>query len=509
MARSVFEYMNKTDAPSYQNAAFRAQLAQLAQVNDCFEGTDAIRAGGTAYLPQFPAENSQSYKARLNQSVFFNAFKRTIQGLTGLVFRKNPVVGDDADAEIKAHLENIDNQGSHLDVFAKEVFEAGVRDGHTYIFVDMPQSVLVTNEKATRADEKKASIRPYWVHYLKSQVINWRTETINGQEILTQATICESVIEPNGEYEEMEVDRFRVLKIGQYQVFENKKEDSKSDDNWVIVEEGTTSLDFIPLLAFYANKEGYFTSCPPLKDLSDENLRHYRLQSDLDNILHVCNVPILTAVGRANPDEALTISNSVVDVPIEGDLKYTEHSGSAIAKAQEEIKTSEARMAALGLMLLSQQPKQVMTATESIYKTQAELSTLSGMARSLQDALEMAGMFHAAYLGKSPFSIQVNQKFAAMGIDPQKISAYTEQVKAGILTLETMWQMLVMAEELPDTFDAEKEKAALCISPIQAQTIKLLTDSGASIHSAAMAAGCAKGQADMLQMTDMPTGIER
>jgi hypothetical protein len=445
-----------SDTPDYKCLAYQEQEADLCVARDCYVGTKAVRAKTTQYLPQFPAEDNDSYTSRLGQSVFFNAFKRTIQGLTGLVFRKNLELGEDIDATLKAHLENVDNQGTHIDVFAKNILEAGLRDGHTYIFVDMPKPEGVTN----LAQERAAALRPYWVHYLKDQVINWRTEEVNGQIILTQVTIEECKIIAAGRFEEKEVKQYRVLVPGGYFLYEVEEGQKGQAPKVTEIEAGTTSLDYIPLFAFYADKQGYFCSQPPLLDLALENLRHYRLRSDLDNIMHVCNVPILAAMGRTNPEDPLTISGSVVDLPLEGDLKYTEHSGAAIGAAQKELEQSQSIMASLGLMLLSDQPKPQMTATESSYKNQSELSTLSGVARSLQDALEAAFAAHADYLRAKPGSIEVNKDFGIFVIDPQMLQTLSAMEAESQYKLEWVWDLMERGGMMPPGVEGKEREAA-------------------------------------------------
>ena len=446
-----------SDTPDYKCLAYAEQEADLAIVRDCYVGTKAVRLKSTTYLPQFPAEDNDSYVARLNQSVFFNAFKRTIQGLTGLVFRKNLTLGEDVDAVMRSHLENVDNQGTHIDVFAKNLLEAGLRDGHTYVFVDMPKTDGVTN----LAQERAAAIRPYWVHYLKDQVINWQTQEVNGQVILTQVTIEECRIDVVGRFEEREVRQYRVLVPGGYFLYEVEEGRKGEAPKVIEIESGTTSLDYIPLFAFYADKQGYFCSMPPLLDLANENLRHYRLRSDLDNIMHVCNVPILAAMGRPNAEEPLTISKSVVDLPIEGDLKYTEHSGAAIGAAQAELEKSLSMMASLGLMLLSdQQDKPAQTATESSYKNQSELSTLSGVARSLQDTLEAALAAHADYINAQPGSIEVNKDFGIFTLSPQLLQTLSAMEIENQYKLEWVWDLMERGGMMPPGVEGKEREAA-------------------------------------------------
>lgn len=450
--------------PSFKCAAYTEQYADWTLVNDCLKGTKAIIAKGDTYLPQEPKESDKAYSIRLKRAKFWNAYRRTLAGLVGMIFRKNPVLGKDVSPEIVSHCENIDLIGTHLDVFAKRICESAINDGHTLILVEMPKPITAENPRATLKDERASGRRPYWVHYTKDQLINWRTEQRDGVVVLVQATLCEQIIEPVDDFKEEKIEQWRVLRPGQWFVI-RKANDATS--GYYVYEQGLTSLDFIPLIPVYANKTGYLTSDPVLLDLAHENLRHYRLQSDLDNIIHATCVPIRYGVGV--PEERDAVGNMKPleigpnsFVRLNGDnakIGYAEPAGSGIAPAQEELEKSKANMAALGLSVLAHQPKSQKTATGEVMEYEAQSSELSGIARGVEDALETALMFHGRYLGlpiKRDGSIAVNKDFSKLVLDPGTISAISNEVAVDHLPLEVLWWKLRKAEELPPDLTDEK-----------------------------------------------------
>lgn len=452
-----------TNNPNYECAGYANQMPDYNLVNDCYSGTRIIREKSFQYLPQEPAERDENYAVRLARAVFWNAFRRTVQGLVGMVFRKNPQVASDVAPQITDHLENIDLQGAHFDVFSKEVFTAQVRDGHTFVLIDMPPAL---EAGATRADE--IDRRPYWIHYKKNQIINWRTEQQDGALVLIQVTIRECVTEPDGDYGEVDVVQYRVLKPGSWTVY---REDESGNFN--VYDEGTTSLDVIPLVEFNGSRTGYFQSDPRLLAVAYENLRLYRLQSDLDHIMHICNVPILKIVGRSNPKDPIMISvNTGFDVPIGGDVAYVEHAGRAIPAAQEEIERSKGNMAALGLAMLVRKSRVQQTATQSVLDYDAESSELASEARALEDGLEQCVIFHSRFLQIEPpqpknrqkqegGSVTVNKDFSSIIFDSTLVTAFSNMVTANQIRLETLWDLLERGDMLPPNFDAAVERTAL------------------------------------------------
>jgi len=447
------------DTPDFECAAFKRQIDDWTIVSDCFQGTSRLREAGDTYLPQHPAEGRDSYNTRLAVAVFWNAFKRTIKGLVGMVFRKPPVLSNDVPETIRQHWENIDFRGTHGDVFANDLFNDALRDGHVFIFVEMapPLTDDQGNVRQAVTAPETAQRRPYWIKITKDQVVNWRTEqNANGQPVLVQATIKELVIEPDGLFGEVEVTQFRVLRPGSWEIWREKSVGKETVT--AKVEEGVTTLEFIPLAVVYTNRTDFFESTPPLIDQAHENLRHYRLQSDLDHVLHVANVPIKTLSGGNQETQVIIGPDSVVRLPEGAELKYVEHQGNAIEKAQEEIEKSKRNMATLGLSLLMDKSKTQTTATEIIVDDEAQSSELSSMAQGVQDGIEQALIFHAAYLAlPQGGSVEINREFRKFVLTPEKIARYSDMVARDQMSLELMLETLARASEFPDDFNLQQE----------------------------------------------------
>ena len=102
----------------------------------------------------------------------------------------------------------------------------------------------------------------------------------------------EEITVPDGLYGEKQVQQVRVLTPG---AFEIHQKDKKGD--FVLVDEGSTSLSEIPFAVAYSNRVGVLESRPPLADIAELNLKAFQVQSDLDNQLHISAVPMLAIYG--------------------------------------------------------------------------------------------------------------------------------------------------------------------------------------------------------------------
>lgn len=440
-------------------------------VADVCAGTLQLRERGAIYLPQESAERPEHYSYRLSRAIFFNAFERTLNALVGMVFRKDPALSADAPEAIRGReasdevsvvegqWENIDNAGAHGAVFCKEVFTNAMRDGHAAILVDMPPALP---EGASLEDERRAGRRPYWVSYEASQIINWRTRNVGGQTKLDLIVFRECATEADGEYGEKEVIRYRVMRPGMWAVYRESR-DEKGLVTTVLESEGATSLPEIPVAVIYIRKTGALCSRPPLLDLAIINLAHYQKYSDLSVYLHLCR-PILCRKGSDLKPVQVISAYTVMDTSADGQVYFAEPSGGGLAPAREDLKDLEARMAVMGLSMLTKRTAGPGTATEELLDHVKEESDLATAARSLKDAIELCLKFHAQYLdpkATSGGSVELGATMESLTLTAQDVQAYSSLVANKQLSLESLWAVLARAGKLPEDFDPEKERAAI------------------------------------------------
>lgn len=433
---------------------------RLVLPNTLMGGTAVMQAAGDKYLPREPAESQQAWRIRLQRTTLFNALKRTIEKLKGEVFSKDLALGDDVPAQIKDWCEDIDLQGKNESRLAQEIFKAALKDGVTHILVDYPQADGVT----TLADEQAAVIRPYWVHIKAEQIIGWRFEVVNGKKELAQVRIRETQTVPDGDYGVKEVNRIRVLERDAFEIWE-EQQTAIGESQWVLVQVGTLTLGFIPLVTvIFGECLSDMTATPPLEDLAYLNLSHWQSSSDQRNILHFARVPLLfgkgltDAQGKAPGEEdsnfEVGVNRLIHSTNPEADLKVVEHSGKCIEAGRQDLRDLEDQMALFGLTLMLPKGGQV-TATQSSSDKSENDSALRGWAMILKDCLETALSYTAqwAKLGDKGGSVTVNTDFRAFsGIDS---TVLTQALNAGKipmgLWLKEMQRRGVVSDEVDET----------------------------------------------------------
>jgi hypothetical protein len=468
--------------PNYTSDAYISMRENWTLMEDVDGGTNAMRAKCATYMPQMPLEHVDDYRQRVKACEFFAATSRTVRGLVGMVFRRPPKLGQELNEQLAQHWEDIDGQGTHGEVFTRELYEQGMLLGHGVILVDYPE--INPQLKLTLYDERDAGVRPYWCAITPSQILNWRTITRYGRTMLQQVVIRECTLEPSGAFGEQEVERYRVFRLVdvydeatkatttqvQWSVWEwvesNGKRELQEKSQGQMMVAGGKPMTRIPVTAFFCGpKKGWFESTPPLVDLAWANIAHWNVQSDHRHSLHKASIPLLVGIGRDTSEAAPPIGvNAMIDMPIGGDLKYVEHSGSALSATAQELKDLETRMAALGLAMLQSESRAAETARARRIDKSEQDSALANSARSLQDAIEEALSYHSEYLGLPPAgesSVLVNNDFEDLTPEPTLISAVSALHLAGQIDLDTLWSILEENNALPDDFDRETVRNAI------------------------------------------------
>jgi hypothetical protein len=277
------------------------------------------------------------------------------------------VLGDDVPAPIVAHLENIDNAGTHFDVFASEVFSDALTAGHNGILVEYPK----TGGTQTAATERSGEARPYWVPICKDNIVSWRTEVIAGKTMLTQIVFKECTDVPAGVFVDQEITVYRVLfrdvdgsiRGVLLQVNKDKKIVTELDA-W-----DYPTQDEIPFAEITTSgRESILVSKPPLLDLAYKNVEHYQLTSDRSNSAHKTCVPIWVETGIdpepdgqtqpivIGPNSARRFTNPAAKAG------YESHDGAAIGEITSMVAELKADMAVLGLSMLAPDTRKAETA---------------------------------------------------------------------------------------------------------------------------------------------------
>lgn len=417
------------DAVRQTSRAVNAMSADWPTINALLGGTVAMRAAGKMLLPQWPNESQRAYDIRLAAATLFPAYARTIDVLSAKPFSRPIQYSEDMPSQIKAWTDDIDLEGRGLHNFAADSLEAALGKGICGILVEFPR----TTATGRRIDEKVAGVRPYFVHIKPEQFLGWRYRLVKGKPTLTQFRFLETVTEDAGEFGETDVEQVRVLYPGRWEIY---RENDKHE--WVIFDQGATTLPVIPFVPVYGQRTGFMTGVPPLRDVAYMNVEHWQSKSDQQTILHYARIPILTMIGGGE-DTQITIGGSqAVKVPLGGDLKFTEHTGAAIGAGRQSLLDLQDQMRQAGAELLVIQPVKAVAQVES--ENEAGLCALGRTTLDLQDSLNQALWLMAQWVHESTGgTVEIYKDFGFNSLSEADADLLLKMATAGKLSDETFF----------------------------------------------------------------------
>lgn len=422
--------------PSTRSPSQAEQLRAMELCRDVYGGPLEIRQNGQKYLPRFPREPEEKYQARLEQSVLYDWFARTVRGLTGMVFREPPALASDIPKQLSDAWENIDLLGKHGRVFWAERHLDGEIDGHFVVFVDM----------STKAR------RPYAIGIRKSQVVDAEFEEVSGIPMLVHFRYRLVVQRRKGRYGYEEVEKIREYNLRaqgdgsrfvewvEHQRVKGRK--GLEADRWESTEPAVMEIDEIPVVvAHHGDSAGPFHSVPPHLALAVENVKHYQLVSDNDNVLHICSVPQFAVIGQDDTARAKsgTVGPSTGwDLPQGAQIMYAEPQGNGLEAAERRIEKSEHRMALLGLSTLHTENRGPQTATSKRIEKAESDSQLSLHASATNDAMEEVLRLMAKWEDLTLPQrtegrwVSLNMDFEGVPLEPEVIRAFADLIGRGL-----------------------------------------------------------------------------
>jgi len=411
-----------------ESEAVSAMGTQWPMILALLSGTSAMRKGTTKYLPQWPNEQAESYASRLATATLYPAFSRTVEVMASKPFSKPVAIDEDTPPRIVEWLDDVDLSGRNLHAFSADVMLDCISYGLSGVLVDYPQASQVR----TRADEMVTGVRPYFAHYKPQSILGWKSTKRNGMEVLTQVRLLESVEEEDGPFGTKQVEQVRVLEPGLWFVYR------KLGDNWVVYEEGTTTLTEIPFVFFYGIRKSFGIGVAPLLELAFQNVEHWQSLSDQQTILHVARVPILVTVGADNT--SITVgASSAVGLPVGADMRFVEHSGQAIEAGRKSLLDLEERMRQTGAELLVLKPGDI-TATQVTSENEANRCTLQKIVEVFEDCLDQCLQYMADWVGeKEGGGVSLFTDFGAATLGEASAELLLKANQSGKLSDETMF----------------------------------------------------------------------
>lgn len=428
-----------------------------------------MRAQGELWLPRETRETPEAYTVRLRRSFLMPGLKKVLTDCSSKPFNKQITYRGQTPKGLEDLKENADNAGTPISAFAKKLFLDALTRGVSHVLVDYP----VVPPTATREDEVKNKIRPYFVHIPGNALFAWRQQPgSNGGPELEQIRWKEQVTLSEGEFGERKIDRIRVLKPKAWEVWEK----TPDQDKYERTSQGPFKFpgNRIPLVTVNLSPTGFMTAIPPFEELAWVNLAHWQSKSDQNNILRFIRFAILfqRGVTDAEMEKEMTVgpTHLVRTTNTEADLKFVEHTGKAVGAGKEDLESLEQAMEILGLEPYLRRVGNQTATARSIDKAEAN-SLIQEWIMTTSEGLRRAYAFAAEWLGETipkDFAVEL---FSDFGLSLRATSDIDQLIKlhqSGNLSRRTLLTEVKKRALLDEMLDVDKE-----IADIEAEGPKL------------------------------------
>lgn len=449
--------------PATKGLYHKQFLSEWAKIQAVYGGDAAMKVASTLYLPKLSGQSPTEYEAYLARGRFFNAFARTVQGLSGAITRKEPVIK--TNPRVDELLPKISLANESIQEVIKITVDNVLEYGYFGILVDMPELA----PGATAADGE-----PYFALYPASTILNFRTVQVGSENKLALLCLSETAFEVSTEnkFEMISKERVRVLELIEgklvVRVYEKDNQASSSQKEvWNQVDKDILptikgkSIDFIPFVFFGAISNNPVPTSPPLLDLADLNIKHWQVSTDYYHGLHYCALPTPWAAGFGKASELyLGALKAWVSEDPQARCGFLEFTGQGLQAIEKALDRLEAQMAIMGARMLEEQKKAAEAADTVRMRYSGDTATLSTIVTSVEQGITKAIEYLAVWkaLPEAKTEVHLNRDFVSQKLEAADIAALLQSWQAGGISLDTFLYNLQVGEILPADTTIDEEK---------------------------------------------------
>lgn len=430
---------------------------------DAIDGQEWVHEGGETYLPNPAQWDATLYKAYKLRATYFNACGRTLDGMTGLIFRKKPELV--YPAALEPIVNDIDMAGSDIMAFAEQLVDELGRVSRVGILIDYPSTQTIG---LTVAEAQTLGLRPYATIYKTESILDWRFERINNKQMLSMVKLKECKEVQVDEFEYKIVDLIRVLDLfeGRYRV----RVYQKGEKEYELISEifplmNNAPIREIPFIFDSVNGLDSDVKKPLLLDLVNANIGHYQLVASYRHGLMFSGLPTPVFWGaQLDDDDKINLGSTqaLVFANPEGHAEYLEFKGQGLIETRLALTEEKENMSSLGSRMLSPEKRAVESGEAAAIHRSAENAVLASLAHSASSALTRTLQWLAMWARASEdVSVTLNTDFMPKEMDANMFRELTNAYLTGAISYNTYFFKLKEGEVIREEVQEEEEQDRL------------------------------------------------
>uniref|UniRef100_A0AB74UI35 DUF4055 domain-containing protein n=1 Tax=Caulobacter phage BL57 TaxID=3348355 RepID=A0AB74UI35_9VIRU len=499
VARATSNAVYLVTHPEYQH--WRPEWTKL---RDVLAGQREIKRKGEAYLPAMKGADGDDYKIYLERATFFNMLAQTRDGMTGMVFRRDPAIKN-LPPKFKDAVRRFAKDGSSHANFAKAVLAEQAGVGRFGVMVDV-----------TEAPRKGGVPSSYAIGYTAENILDWdEVVDIAGFYVPSRVLLREFVrdlrwktdIEPLTTAQARKARAAALAKgassnplvrqtartLGGYSYITVYRELKLEEIEWpsgevkpayvqYLYEEDPEStpiarvvptvrglpLDFIPFKFFGSTGNTADVEKPPLLDICDLNLSHYRTYAELEYGRLFTALPVYYAPGTDSEGtgEYHIGPNMVWEVPQGSEPGILEYTGAGLKALETALSDKERQIAAIGGRLMAGASKSVsesnnQTALREANEQSLLLNIIDACEAGMTDVVRWWLMWRDVPLEDTlDLRYEINTDFLSTPIGAREMRAIQLMANDGLLPDEVFYDYMRKAEVIPSEWTFEEFQAA-------------------------------------------------
>lgn len=424
-------------------------------------GEVEIKKHGTEYLPQPDGMDDAQYSAYLDRAVFYNMVYRTVTGLTGAIYRRDPRLLR-APPKLTAITKRISKDGLSLKLFAKVITQEMLSVGRYGVLVD-------------KSNIDSPTAKPYFAGYTCENILDWTTTEIDGRDEFDYILLREFVVDrrmydilgdklvPNLSYGQL-FTVYRVLRLiwnefeqrweYRQEVYRRESADAELTEEPEIATPLVygVPMDRIPFRFFNATTNLGDIEKPPILDILTLNLSHYKSYAQLEHGRFYTANPVYYVSGSQEDDEYHIGPSVVWEIGNGEKAGIIEFNGSGMKSLEAALAQKETQVASLGGRLLGDSSTAGQSDNQVKLKDRNEQSLLLNVTTVLNENFTELLMILASWMNEnaSNMEFRVNQDFLLDQAAAREFRAVTMMYQAGIIGIEIIYEYFLKAEVIPE-----------------------------------------------------------
>lgn len=424
-----------------------------AHIRMAMRGSTAIKSNAIEFVPhpdntnKGTTEGNKRYENYIMRAVWYGATYNTVDGMLGQIFAREPVFTGPTD-KFNILLEDVDGGGVSLAQQARDSAEDGLSLGRGGLFTDY--SYIYSNG-VSEAQEEAGEARPYIKFVIAEDILNWRERWVKGAKKLTLVVIREESDADDDGFQMYKEEIWRELRLIDgvyYQRTWREADGELTSDDWIRpLKADGTPFNEIPFIFFGSKNNDPTIDQPPVRDLLELNIAHFRNSADYEEACFICGQPTLFLCGLTEHWVKSVLGGSVVigsrdAVPLPVGAKPEMLQAQANTMIKEAMDQKERQMVALGAKLVDSDKTQ-RTLGEASMDAAAQNSVLSRVSQNISNAYTKALRWAAQFMGiQEQVEYELNCDFDISKMSPEEMASVISAWQSRAISFSEMrWQI--------------------------------------------------------------------